>query len=188
MTGLSPIPEFFAGRWWVVVLRGIAALTFGLLAFALPQVTFATLVLLFGFYALIYGCFSLIAAITNRQSGSRWLLALEGAVGVWAGIITLRTPSTAAMVLIFFVWVWAIATGILRIAEAFYLRKAMSGEVWLALSGVVTLLFGVMIMLRPVVGAVGLTAITAGFALLLGLFEILLGFELRAGSRVPLAA
>jgi uncharacterized membrane protein HdeD (DUF308 family) len=84
------------------------------------------------------------------------------------------------MVLIFFVWIWAIATGIVRIAEAIRLRKVISGEVWLALSGVVTLLFGIVLMLRPAVGFIGLAWIIAGYALIFGLFEIMLGWELRS--------
>jgi uncharacterized membrane protein HdeD (DUF308 family) len=91
----------------------------------------------------------------------------------------LRSPTTTAMVLIFFVWVWAIATGILRIAEAIRLRKAIRGEVWLALSGVVTVVFGLMLFLRPVAALIGLAWVIAAYALLLGLFEILQGLELR---------
>src|SRR5215469_9685080 len=114
----------FTRRWWVVLLRGVIAIIFGLMAFAWPHLTIATLVLLFGWYALIHGIFAVIAAIGYRpEAGNRWLLALEGVVGIGAGIVTLRSPSTTALVLIFFVWVWAIATGILRIFEAIRLRR-----------------------------------------------------------------
>jgi uncharacterized membrane protein HdeD (DUF308 family) len=167
----------------------LAAVIFGILAFALPGVTLATLVLLFGYYALIYGVFSLIAAIGNRGQGkSRWLLALEGVIGLWAGFVTLRTPSVTAMVLIFFIWAWSIAIGVVRIAEAIRLRKQITGEVWLALSGVVAILFGIMLMVRPVVAVIGLAWIIAAYALLLGLFEIMLGFRLRDWSHGRLAA
>src|SRR5215467_1831080 len=174
----------FVGRWWTVLLRGLTAVAFGLLTFAWPHLTITALVLLFGFYALMHGVFSLMAALGNRQqTRSRWLLALEGVVGLWAGIVTLRSPSTTAMVLIFFIWVWAIATGILRIVEAIRLRKEISGEIWLALSGVVTVIFGILLILRPIVGVVALAWVIAGYALLLGLFEILLGCELRGLRR-----
>jgi uncharacterized membrane protein HdeD (DUF308 family) len=170
----------FTRRWWVVLLRGVVAVIFGVMAFAWPHLTIATLVLLFGWYALIHGISSLISAIAYRpEAGNRWLLALEGVVGIWAGIVTLRSPSATALVLIFFVWIWAIATGILRIVEAIRLRKQIRGEVWLALSGVVTVAFGLMLMLRPVAGLIALAWIIAGYALLLGLFEIMLGLELR---------
>jgi len=174
----------FVGRWWVVLLRGLAAIAFGIIALAWPHVTFAVLILLFGLYALTHGVFSLVAAITSSgRGGNRGLLVVEGIIGVFAGIVTLRSPSTTAMVLIFCVWVWAVATGILRIAEAIRLRKQVPGEVWLALSGVITVAFGLLVMLRPVIGALGLAWIIAGYALLLGLFEIMLGCELRAVRR-----
>ena len=131
-----------------------------------PHLTIATLVLLFGWYALIHGISSLVAAIGYRpEDGNR--LLLEGVVGIWAGIVTLRSPTATAMVLIFFVWIWAIATGELRIAEAIRLRKEIRGEVWLALSGVVTVVFGLMLLLRPVAGLIALAWIIAAYALLL---------------------
>jgi uncharacterized membrane protein HdeD (DUF308 family) len=171
-------------RWWVVVLRGLAAVAFGILAFAWPHVTIGALALLFGYYALAHGVISLAAALGGRgEPASRWLLAFEGIVGIGAGIVTLRSPSRTAMVLVLFVWVWAIATGLLRIAEAIRLRKEISGEIWLALSGVVTVIFGIILILRPIVGVIGLAWVIAGYALLLGLFEILLGCELRGLRR-----
>ena len=180
MTDSQVTRNLFARRWWVVLLRGVIAVIFGLMAFAWPHLTIATLALLFGLYALIHGISSMFAAIAYRpEAGNRWLLALEGVVGIWAGIVTLRSPTATAMVLIFFVWVWAIATGILRIAEAIRLRKAIRGEVWLALSGVVTVVFGLMLFLRPVAALIGLAWVIAAYALLLGLFEILQGLELR---------
>jgi uncharacterized membrane protein HdeD (DUF308 family) len=176
----------FVGRWWTVLLRGLTAVAFGVIAFTWPHVTIATLVLVFGLYALIHGILSLGAAISGHgEGGSRVLLAIEGIIGLAAGIVTLRSPSTTAMVLVFFIWVWAIATGVLRLAEAFRLRKEISGDLWLALSGVVTVLLGLILLLRPALGAVGLAWIIGGYALLLGLFEILLGRELRAMRQRP---
>jgi uncharacterized membrane protein HdeD (DUF308 family) len=180
--------RLFVGRWWVVVLRGLAAVTFGLLAFALPHLTLTTLAFLFGGFALVYGVFSLFGAIRGRRQGaSRWLLAIEGVIGLWAGIVTLRTPSTTPTILILFIWVWAVATGILRIAEAIRLRKEISGGVWLALSGVLGVLFGLLLILRPAVDVITLAWIIAGYALLLGIFEIMLGVELRSVGHVRLA-
>jgi uncharacterized membrane protein HdeD (DUF308 family) len=174
------IAGVFASRWWVVLLRGIIAIAFGVLAFAWPGVTVATLVLLFGFYALVDGIFSLLTAIGGRRHREdRWLLALEGIVGIWIGVVTLRDPALTAVVLVFLISIWAMATGFLRIAAAIRLRQAISGEVWLALSGVLSVLFALMLILRPAVGALGLVWVIAGYALILGVFEIMLGVELR---------
>jgi uncharacterized membrane protein HdeD (DUF308 family) len=179
----NSVPEFttlFAGRWWAVLLRGLVAIAFGVMAFAWPGVTLATLVLLFGFYALLDGLFSLLSAIGGRRRREdRWLLMLEGVVGIWAGVVTLRAPAVSAVVLVFFMSIWAMATGFLRIVAAIRLRKEFSGEVWLALSGVASVLFAFMLMLRPAVGALALVWIIAGYALIMGLFLVMLGFELR---------
>jgi uncharacterized membrane protein HdeD (DUF308 family) len=186
MANEDSVPKFaglFAGSWWTVLLRGIVTIAFGLAAFAWPGLTAATLVLMFGFYALADGAFSLLAAIGGRRHGEdRWLLALEGVIGIWAGVVTLRAPQITAAMLVFFISIWAMATGFLRIAAAMRLRKEISGELWLVLSGILSVAFALMLMLRPDVGAIGLIWIIASYALILGLFEILLGVELR-GAR-----
>jgi uncharacterized membrane protein HdeD (DUF308 family) len=180
VAGEESFPEIktlFAGRWWAAAM-----------AFSWPGVTVATLVLLFGWYALADGIFSLISAIGggNRTREDRWLLALEGVVGLWAGIVTLRAPAVTAMVLVFFISIWAMVTGFLRIAAAFRLRKEISGEVWLALSGVLSILFALMLFFRPIFGAIGLVWVIAGYAFVLGLMLIMLGFELRQVRAAPL--
>ena len=185
-SSLLEIKTLFAGRWWALVLRGIVAILFGVMAFTWPHVTLATLVLLFGWYALIDGIFSLVSAFGgHRAREDRWLLALEGIVGLWAGIVTLRAPAITAMVLVFFISIWAMATGFLRIAAAIRLRKEISGEVWLALSGVLAILFAVMLMFRPLLGALSLIWVIAGFAMILGITLIMLGFELRHLRAMP---
>ena len=166
-------------RWWAVILRGLIAIAFAVLAFTWPVVTVGTLVLLFGIYALVDGVASLIAAITGRHHEDRWLLALEGVIGVWAGVIILRAPGLTASLLVFFISIWAMATGFLRIIEAIRLRKQISGEIWLPLSGVLSILFALMLILRPAVGAVSIVWILAAYVLLLGVFLVFLGIELK---------
>ena len=145
----------------------------------LPGITLATLVMLFGFYALLDGSFSLITAIGGRRRrDDRWLLILEGVVGIWAGVVTLRAPAVTAVVLVFFMSIWAMSTGFLRIVGAIRLRKEISGEVWLVLSGLASVLFAFMLMLRPGVGALALVWIIAGYALVMGVFLVMLGIEL----------
>jgi len=177
---LPEIMSLFAGRWWALALRGLVAILFGVLAFGWPGVTAATLVMLFGFYVLFDGIFSLVSAIGGRRSREdRWLLALEGIVGLWAGIVTLRAPLLTGTVLVFLIAMWAMITGFLRIVAAFRLRKEISGEMLLALSGLLSVLFALMLMFRPEVGALGLVWVIGGYALVLGIVLIMLGFELR---------
>jgi uncharacterized membrane protein HdeD (DUF308 family) len=170
---------FLDRRWWAVLLRGLIAIAFAVLAFTWPGVTVATLVLLFGFYALADGISSLIAAIVGRHHEDRWLLVLEGIIGIWAGVLTLRAPGLTAALLVFFISIWAMATGFLRIVEAIRLRKQISGELWLALSGVLSILFALMLIIRPVAGALSIVWILAAYVLLLGVFLVFLGVELK---------
>jgi len=176
----SETPGMFAGRWWTMVLRGIVAILFAVLAFAWPGETVRILMLLFGCYALLDGLCMLIAAMGGRpRRHNRWLLALEGIVGMGLGVVVLRTPAASVVVLLYFMSIWAVALGFLRIAEAILLRKEISGEMWLALSGVVAILFAVSLMVRPRMGGVALIWLIAGYALVTGIFEVLLGIELR---------
>jgi uncharacterized membrane protein HdeD (DUF308 family) len=143
----------------------------------------AKLVTLFGVYALFHGLLTLAASIGGRGRLGCVLLRTEGVIGFFAGIFTLRTSLPPPMVSIMLIWLWAIATGVLQIVEAVRLRKEISGDVWLALGGLVTVFFGAILWLWPFFGAIGLAMRIAAFALIWGVFEILLGRELRATRR-----
>jgi uncharacterized membrane protein HdeD (DUF308 family) len=175
----------FTKNWWVLLLRGIVAILFGILAFARPGLTLAALVLLFGFYALVDGVFSLIAAFSGWQyREDRWLLVLEGLIGLGAGFVTLRAPAITAVALIFFIAIWALATGVLRIVEAIRLRKEISGEFWLAFSGILSVLFAFLVMLRPAAGALAMAWVIGWYALFMGAMLVMLSFKLRSLRRL----
>jgi uncharacterized membrane protein HdeD (DUF308 family) len=164
-----------------VLLRGITAVAFAVIALVWrPYMTPAKLGLLFGMYALLHGLLSLIAAVGGRGQRGCWLLAIEGMAGLAAGAAILLAPSAGPIAAGVFIWLWAMVTGGIRISEAIRLRRELSGDIWLMLSGLVTVLLAFILLLRPVVGAVGVAWLLAGFALMWGLFEILLGCELRA--------
>jgi uncharacterized membrane protein HdeD (DUF308 family) len=158
----------------------VAAIALGVLAVTWPELTQEKLVRLFGVYALLHGLLSLAGAIGGRRQPSCVLLGIEGVVGLFAGFLTLRTSLPSPVVSIAFIYLWAVGTGILQIWEAIRLRKQISGDVWLALGGVLTICFGAIIWLRPFFGVIGLAIVIAVFALVWGLFELLLGQELRS--------
>jgi uncharacterized membrane protein HdeD (DUF308 family) len=175
----------FTRNWWVLLLRGTAAMLFGILALRIPGMTLAALVLLFGVYALVDGVFDLFAAVVGwRHRENRWLLLLEGFIGVGVGIVTLRAPAPTTVALIFTIAVWALATGVLKIVEAIRLRKEISNEFWLALSGIASVVFAFLVMLRPAAGALAMVWVMGWYALLMGAMLIVLSFELR-GLRKP---
>jgi uncharacterized membrane protein HdeD (DUF308 family) len=174
--------DVFVGREWVVLLRGLAAVAFGVLGMlAGPRLSLTTLALLFGIYALLHGVLSITAAIGGRGERGCLLLGVEGVIGLWAGGVTLYTSRPAPVAFVFLVWLWAMATGIVRIAEAIRLRKEIPGDVWLALSGVATAFLALALFLRRIPGGVvGLALLIVIPAVIWGIFEILLSWKLRA--------
>jgi uncharacterized membrane protein HdeD (DUF308 family) len=173
--------DLYRARGWIIVLRGVMAMAFGILAFALPGMTLRRLALLFGVYAVLHGILSIAAAVGNRGEPGCGLLGTEGFVGLFAGVMTFQSRSPSAKALVFLVWLWAIGTGILRIAEAIRMRKHLVGDVWLMLSGLLAAFLGGLLLFRSTIGLLGLTSMVAVFALLWGVFEVAVGWENRVG-------
>jgi uncharacterized membrane protein HdeD (DUF308 family) len=176
---LPSIMDLFTKNWWVILLRGIVTILFGILAMTRPGMTLAVLVLLFGIYALIDGVFALFSAIGGWQHREdRWLLVLEGLIGIGAGFATLHAPVLTTVVLLFFIAVWALATGVLKIVEAIRLRREISGEFWLVLSGIVSVAFAFLVLLRPMAGALAMAWVIGWYALFLGAMLVMLSIKL----------
>jgi len=177
--------ELISKYWWVFLVRGIAAIVFGLLAFFQPGITLETLVLFFGAYALVDGIFSIIAAFGGRDSSEHWfLLLLEGLLGIAVGIMTWRSPGITAAALLLYIAAWALVTGVLEIVAAVRLRKEIEGEGWLALSGLLSILLGLFLMWAPGAGALGLVWAIGGYAVAFGIALILLGLGVRKSGQV----
>jgi uncharacterized membrane protein HdeD (DUF308 family) len=147
--------ELLTRNWWMLVLRGVAALLFGILAFTRPGITLGALVLLFGIYALVDGVLALVAVFSRHSGAPRWMLALEGIAGLAAAAAAFFVPGLTAMTLLYLIAGWAMITGILEIIAAIALRKQLTGEFWLILSGIASFLFGVLLVARPGAGALG---------------------------------
>jgi uncharacterized membrane protein HdeD (DUF308 family) len=175
-----PMTGFFTKNWWVLLMRGIVAVLFGILAITRPGITLAVLVLLFGIYAVVDGSFALFAAIGGwRHREDRWLLLLEGFIGIGAGILALRAPGITAVALLFFIAAWALATGVLRIVAAIRLRKEITGEFWLALSGIAAVVFAFLVMMNPAAGALAIAWLIGWYALFLGAMLVMLSIKLH---------
>ena len=176
-----PMMGLFARNWWLMLLRGIVAILFGIFALRRPGMTLAALVLLFGVYALVDGAFSLIGALAGwRHREDRWLLLLEGFIGLGAGFVTLQAPGITAVALVFFIAAWALATGVLRIIGAIRLRREVSGEFWLVLSGIAAVVFAFLVMERPAAGALAMVWMIGWFAVFMGAMLVMLSFKLRS--------
>ncbi len=168
-------------HWWLMLVRGIIAILFGILAFAQPGITLATLVILFGAFAFADGILAVWTAITRRQEEENWgLLLLGGLIGIGIGIVTWIAPGVTALTLLFYVAIWAVAIGMLEIVGAIRLRKVIQGEWLLIVAGVVSVAVGIALMARPGAGALAVLWLIASYAIVYGLTLIALSFRLRS--------
>ena len=167
-------------NWGWVVLRGVAAVIFGVLAFVWPGITLVVLTLFFGVYVLTDGIFALMAAYRRRE-GRRpvWPLVLVGLLGVAAGITTFLWPEMTALLLLMFIAVWALFIGIFQIAAAIRLRKEIDNEWMLGASGALSVLFGVLMIASPGAGAVAVAWMIGAYSIAFGVLLIALGVRLR---------
>ncbi len=169
--------HLLARHWWALALRGVFAVLFGLLTFLIPGITLLTLVLLFGAYAILDGIFDIISAV--RAPGRHWPLVLEGVVGIIIGILTFLWPGITTMVLLYLIAFWAIFTGVLEIVAGIRLREVIANEWLLILMGVLSVLFGFLILIFPGAGALAIIIWIGAYSLLFGIMLIALAFLLR---------
>ena len=170
--------QLLARRWWALALRGVIAVLFGLLTFFIPGITLISLVLLFGFYAILDGIFDIVSAM--KAPGHHWPLLVEGIVGIVAGLVTFMWPAITAMVLVYLIAFWAILTGLLEIVAGIRLREVIANEMLLILMGVISTLFGILIIIFPGAGALAIIIWIGAYALVFGIILIALAFRLRS--------
>jgi uncharacterized membrane protein HdeD (DUF308 family) len=171
--------EKLTRNWWAVALRGLFAMIFGVLAIAWPGPTVAAFVLLFGIYALTDGIFALAAAFAGGTGQPWWTLVLKAIVSVLAAAITFLMPGITALTLLYIIAFWAIVIGLMEISIAIRLRKEIEGEMFLALSGIISVLFGILMITRPGAGALAIAWIIGAYAIGFGVLLIALGFRLK---------
>jgi uncharacterized membrane protein HdeD (DUF308 family) len=180
-----PMPHFpllheLSKHWWLLLLRGIAAIVFGVLAFIWPGLTLLTLVILYGAFAIVDGVLAL-AAVFGRTGPDvpKWWLVLTAILDIGAGLIALFWPGITALVLIIFIGAWAIVRGVMEIIAAIQLRKEIEGEWLLVLAGVLSVLFGLGVLIYPGAGAVALAWLIGIYAIAIGVVMIMLAIRLR---------
>lgn len=166
--------------WWIPLLRGLAAILFGIIALAMPGITLASLILVFGVWLLLDGVFTIFHAFTGRRETPRWwMMLLEGLIAAALGIFALRSPGMAALTLLFYIAIWAIVSGVIRIVLAFALRREIRGEWWMILGGFASVLFGLIMVVRPGAGALALLTIIGIWSILAGIALVMLAFKAR---------
>jgi uncharacterized membrane protein HdeD (DUF308 family) len=175
---------FFTNKWWALVLEGIAAVAFGLLALSRPGITLGALIVLFAAYAFADGIFAIAAAINRTDLSGHWgAKLLRGILSIIAGIVAMTYPGMTALALLFLIAGWAVVTGIVEISAAIRLRKVISGEWLLITGGVLSILFGLALAGYPGAGILTVVWLIGAYAIIFGALQIGLGFQLRARGK-----
>jgi uncharacterized membrane protein HdeD (DUF308 family) len=171
-------------RWWLVLITGIAGILFGVLTFVWPGTSLFALVTLFGAYALVDGIFTLVDAFTDPAARPRrgWMI-FHGVADLAAGILAWTWPGMTAMVLLYIIAAWAIVTGFARIFTGVRLRKQIEGEWMLILSGVLSIVLGMLFFSWPVKGALVVTLWIGAYAFAIGILMVFVSFKLRSLER-----
>jgi uncharacterized membrane protein HdeD (DUF308 family) len=175
----DPMSARLAQNWWAVALRGLVAVVFGLCALFFTGPTMLSLVLVFAAYCLVDGVFGFVAAVRAARRHERWGLLVLGAVfNILAAAVAILRPGIAILGFVILVAAWAIVTGVLALISAFKLRLD-HGRWWMILGGAASVIFGVLLIAAPLIGAVVLTLWLGAWALVMGISLLVLAFRLR---------
>jgi uncharacterized membrane protein HdeD (DUF308 family) len=167
------------GNWWVLALRGVAAILFAIIAFFWPEITAAVLILLFGVYALVDGIFALVAALrAAHHHGRSTALLIEGILNIIIAVVLFVWPGPALVALIYLIALWAVITGIALVAGGIALIR-LSGELLLVVSGLLSILLGIVLLVQPAIGVVALSWWLGAYALLFGIALLCAAFRIR---------
>jgi len=185
MSQPDALSAVLARNWWAIAIRGVVGIAVGVVAFAMPAATMLALVLLFAAYMLIDGVFAIIAAVRAARQHDRWgLLVLEGIADIVAGAIAVLWPGITVLAFVLLVAAWALVSGTLMVMAAFHLNID-HGRWWLALGGVASIVYGVLLIVAPLIGALVLTWWFGIYAFVFGAALLVLAFRLKARHDQP---
>jgi uncharacterized membrane protein HdeD (DUF308 family) len=174
-----------ADYWWALALRGLFGVLFGVIAFAMPGVTMVSLVWLFAAYMLADGVLAIIAGVRAARRRDKWgLLVLEGIANLIAGVLAFVWPGITILALVLLIAAWAVVSGALMLAAAFRLT-VRHGRWWMVVSGLLSIVWGVLLTVFPIAGAVVLTWWIGAYALVFGVLLLALAFRLRSKRGQP---
>jgi uncharacterized membrane protein HdeD (DUF308 family) len=183
MQELNDISVTLARNWWLIGLRGVVAVIFGVIALAVPVATILALLLLFAAYMIVDAVFSFVAAVRAMRRGGRWgLLILQGLASLAAGVIAVIWPGITVVAFVLLIGAWTIVTGCLFLAAAFR-TDTTQGRLWFGLTGAVSLLYGILMILSPLIGALVLAWWLGAFAIVFGVLLVIMAFRLRSQQR-----
>src|SRR5262249_54252696 len=167
--------------WWMTLLRGVVWMLFGVAVLTQPGVSLLTLTLMFGLFAFADGVGTVVSAVGGRHEYRNWwVLLLAGLTGILVGVLTVASPGTTALALLYYIAFWAIITGLVALIAAVHLRREVEGEFWLGLTGLASVAVGVALVARPGPGALAVLWLIGSYSIVIGGFLVALAFKARA--------
>jgi len=172
--------DMLANNWWAVALRGVVAIVFGIAAFAMPLLTMLSLVVIFAAFSFVDGVFGIIMSVRGARKGERWIwLLLSGILGIVASAVAILWPGITILAFVILVAAWALVLGTFMLISAYRL-KIDHGRVWLVIGGIASIVFGILLVIWPFIGALVLTFWIGAHALVLGVIMLVLAYKLRS--------
>lgn len=171
--------EALSRRWWIFLVRGIAAIVFGVLALTSPGATLLVLTVLFGAYAFVDGLFALFAAVSGADRSRWWIFLFEGIVGIVVAFLVATQTALTAITLLLVIAIWAIVTGVLEIVAGIQLRDHVAQEWLYIVAGIASIALGILMLRDPAAGVVAVAWLVAYYAIFFGLLQLGLAFRLR---------
>jgi len=176
----TTIAQLLSRFWWLLLIRGAISVIFGILVITWPGISLLSLLVVFGVYVLADGVGNVVTAIGGRDEQENWwLLLLSGLAGIFVGLLTFFKPGLTALVLLFYIAIWAISTGVLHIVTALRLRKVVGGEIWMVLGGIASVLLGILLMANPGEGALTVLWLVGAYGIVFGAILIILALRAR---------
>ena len=177
----NPATQTLAQNWWLFTLRGVLGIIFGCVALIIPGPTMLSLVIFFSAYMLVDGIFGIISAVRAiRRKQDRWgLLIFEGLLNIVVGVGALLWPGLTVVMFVWLIAAWAIVSGGLMMATGFQLNID-HGRWWLVLGGLLSLAYGVLLIVTPLIGAIVLTWWLGAYAFVFGVALVVFSFKLRS--------
>jgi len=178
------LADILSRYWWMTLLRGLFWIVFGIVILTNPGISLLSLTIALGVIMFVDGIINVANAVSGRREHDDWwVLLLVGLAGIGIGVLTFYNPQVTALAVVFYVAIWAIATGLLEIVAAVRLRKQISGEIWMGLAGVASVIFGVLLVAQPGAGAITLLWLIAAYGIAFGVILLLLAFKVRSGAK-----
>jgi uncharacterized membrane protein HdeD (DUF308 family) len=181
---MNPAMQVARRYWWILLVRGVLAILFGIIALAAPGIALLAFIYVFAVYAILDGITAIVVSIQQRSSlRTWWMLLLEGILGLIFGILALAWPGETAVVLLYLVAIWAVLTGLMEISSAFVVPGSVGQRWGVGLAGLLSIIFGIILIVHPGAGLLAILWLVGIYAIVFGLSLIVYAFQVRSWTR-----